>query len=684
VKKKLPIHVFIVFAAISAILLITTLAITPLRTGDGHEYALTLEAFTNHGTPAIKTSDVESLREYAKQYQQIGYSDEILGGIHKSFLAKKNCHGIFRSKSGLYFGYHFWFYPLFVLPAKLFLRITGFNELKAFQLANVVLIILAIAYILFISRFKIATRYVLIFGLFSSGIIYYIKWSHPEIFSTALLLIGCVAIYDRRYLVAILTSVLASWQNPPIAFIIPIIIYKYFQDSIANGNEVLSRRVIRACNVKLLLIACIACLTFIPSLFYFKYYGSLNLIVATKIINLTNISFERLLSLFFDLNQGLVLAMPAFLFIAGFLLFRNIWIKFLASLKTKRVDIIIDNGWLIIIALIMSLGASSTSAWNSGQTVLIRYAIWIAVPILFWVVLEIENISRRKQVILYCVIFIVQYTTMLYFLSWSKLNEDAIYLKTYVTTLWEYFPKIYSPDPDIFGTRVLGNGQYWKHEPVVFSGRNGDYRKILFKYKNNPLKTVNVKVCGENGIIYNINNSEPANVNQVDFKKNNWAYLSGLMCCKYSLPLTINIKDINPNIKINGFSGPEKWGAWTDGNEASITIPLAVIPKSDILLKIKSSLNQIESCPHREAYVDILVNDVVIAETIMTHGFLPVEHNFIIPLYVIERSDLLSIKFNIKNPLSPKEVYGSRDSRRLGIGIWSIHLECLNLPVSIE
>jgi hypothetical protein len=113
--------------------------------------------------------------------------------------------GIFKSHTNQYFGYHFWFYSLTNLPTKILLSILKSNELKVFQLTNSFLMILTIIYLLLVSRQPLSNRFFMTVLYLSGCSFLYWHWSHPELYTAAMIMIASCAFLDQRYRFAVMS-----------------------------------------------------------------------------------------------------------------------------------------------------------------------------------------------------------------------------------------------------------------------------------------------------------------------------------------------------------------------------------------------------------------------------------------------------------------------------------------------
>jgi hypothetical protein len=62
----------------SVVVILAAFLAPPLSTGDGHEYALTLQAFFDHWSPDLRPEDSNKLLDLIKKYPNRGYIQELI------------------------------------------------------------------------------------------------------------------------------------------------------------------------------------------------------------------------------------------------------------------------------------------------------------------------------------------------------------------------------------------------------------------------------------------------------------------------------------------------------------------------------------------------------------------------------------------------------------------------------
>ena len=127
------------------------------------------------------------------------------------------------------------------------------------------------------------------------------------------------------------------------------------------------------------------------------------------------------------------------------------------------------------------------------------------------------------------------------------------------------------------------------------------------------------------------------------------------------------------NISISfpsGWSFPENWGRWSDGEEARFRLAFQEMENAKVLIfKVRPFVNE----KHKELNVDIYGNGHYLTSWEFHHGKPFPETKIYVPKSLID-GNILDLKFKIDNPKSPKELGLSQDSRKLGIGFISVEI----------
>lgn len=431
------------FLMFCLVLMLGVLLKTPSLRGDGNEYVQMVVSFSRHAGPDLQEGD-----------------SDVYNLLRKKSSLTLNPYptpGFFSTASGELYSYHFWLYPLFALPAYMFLQISGLNVFRAFEVTNYLMFVCAIALILFYSGFS--SRQKLLFSalLILSPVPWYLLWPSPEIFSCSLI-VASIAFFTRKnYYPAILFASIAATQNAPIV-ILTIYFIIYAVIGILRSKKYTGVPLLLACSLP----------AFLPSIFYLVKYGSPNLIYKTGYASFDAISFQKTFDFFFDLNMGMLPYLPFVLTFCVFLL--------LYSWKRGRRAIY----ELLIVILAMVLLAETTLNWNSDAGGVMRYAVWI-IPLVIWGIIESLDFSHRIDRVFISLALVSQLviSVPIIFFYVPYYTEHNI-LARYVL---DNYPYLYSPVPETFAERTLGReGGYANDLPVVYCNGDGYATKILTDY----------------------------------------------------------------------------------------------------------------------------------------------------------------------------------------------------------
>ena len=404
----------LVFLCVSLALIVWFAGRAPLFAGDRWDYLYPLQAWFNHASPNLYPEDVTSCTPLLKANSIDNLSSEILEKPPVTV-------GICRAK-GYTFCFHFWLYPLFCLPAKYLLWSLGANELAAFTTTNMALFALALYAIFFHYPAPIGRRLALAGLAGLSPVIWYLPWTSPEAFTWCFVVIALVSLSGKHYVLASICASLGAMQNPPVLFL-------------AGYSALLSwqERDIR------LAVFCVsgAALSFIPSLFYYSFFGHPNLIVAWGGADTRLITFERTWSFLTDLNQGMLPYVPLLLVLGCFAVGRIVWMRSLAGCGA------------VIVLFLMILACEPSVNWNSGATGMMRYGVWI-VPVVAWLTTEYASFARPVAIMAVAAVAI-QGTIVFR----HDGNEDYLEQTRLARFVLSRFPILYDPEPEIFYERQL-------------------------------------------------------------------------------------------------------------------------------------------------------------------------------------------------------------------------------------
>lgn len=441
---KISILLLILFSL--SLLFSSVFIIKPIIAGDGHEYLAQTISFFNHLSPDLREQDI-GLRKTIESDNNINFfldDKYIYYGYEKS------------PQNGNYYPIHFWLYSLLNLPVFSILNILNINALMSFQITNSILLIFSLCIIVFCTHLDSKIKLILFLLSSLNYVLLYIPWPHPEVFTYSFILVSIAFMLDKKYYLSVLFSSVASLQNPPIAVLTVFLI-------IFGWKE-------KSWNIKsLLILTSFSAITAIPYLFYLIYFNTFNLITKLGYASVNNISLDKVLGLFIDLNFGLLPYYSILLIVALISLFISI----------KKNEYPVPALWIVLI--IMAIGCSTQGNWNGGMMYINRYLMYF-IPLIFAIILISYNYYPKQ--IINAIIIISIVTTSLYTLNLCLNYDLGAYVKfnELSTMVLTHAPSLYNPPYEIFAERTLGGEfNYYHSLPIIYLDDAHPY-KILTDY----------------------------------------------------------------------------------------------------------------------------------------------------------------------------------------------------------
>jgi hypothetical protein len=457
------------------------------KVGDYLEYGIMTIAIASHGTPAIRLSDVQEAQRLNPEPAISALYAELENGIRKN--ADTPLPGFYHGRDGSYYSIHFFAYSaLAAIPFAAF-KALGIPPFKCYQFVNLVFIfILALAcFDFFRSRQRAALALVLF--AFCGGLLYW-DWSSPETMTAASLLAGLLLYFSGAPIAGGVLAGLASMQNPPLVFFAgfaPFLAFVY-KRTMPSAREAVS-------------LAIVALLFSMPVVFNLVKFGVPSLLAAST-TETRLISGLRLYSLFFDLNQGMVIGVPAlFAALAAILLFA----------KSMPIRLLACSA--VLFSLALALPALTAQNWNSGAAGMMRYAFWAAMPILFGCLLYARDHKLSTPLIL--ALILVQAGV-----SWMERQYSHVQFSPVAKFFLAHFPSAYNPPIEIFSERLRNQEAFTPKDGVLQYTLDGRVRKAAFNLEN---KQAVLQLCGKNRVL-----SFDAGTAAVD---DGWVYLNTPSAC---------------------------------------------------------------------------------------------------------------------------------------------------------
>ena len=439
------------FAIRLALVLLLLLFTKPDKAGDYFEYAVTTIALARHGTPEVRVEDAALA---AALSPEAGYRD--LFTTMRDNIArgdKMPLPGLYGGRDGM-FTIHFFAYPaLAAVPFRVLLEARAKNPFKAFQLVNFgALWLLGMAMFRFFgsaARASVALALVL-----ASGGILYGDWCSPEMVTAAALLAGLMLFMLGRPLAGGLLAGVAAMQNPSLAFF--AVFAPLFWLLGADGARrtrwpaVLAGAVLQGA------------LALLPFAFGLWQWGTPS-IIALYSTDRALIGAQRLFSYYFDLNQGMILAVPGVLvLLAG------------AFPGRRRRRALAMTLLAALFMLALALPTLSALNWNAGGAGIMRYAFWGAMPLLFLAFCWLREREHWPRALL-ALVFLLQSGAMAHarkyeYTAFSPLAHWVL----------AHAPALYDPEPEIFSERSHGREGGADPQAVVAYPAQGQPQKVLF------------------------------------------------------------------------------------------------------------------------------------------------------------------------------------------------------------
>ncbi|MCC2958641.1 hypothetical protein LK542_23805 [Massilia sp. IC2-477] len=535
------------FALLLALLLAALFAARPVSlSGDILEYSVNTVGIAAHGTPDLRIEDFERTKALAPERFTPLFAmlqDEMRRGVQDVYPAFQ------RGSSGHVYSVHFFGYPMMAaLPLRL-LEALGQEPFKAFQVVNLVFVfILGLALHRF---FGASGRAALALALFMlcGGVLYW-NWSSPETVGAASLLAGLLLFTAGMPVAGSVLAGLAAQQNPTIVFF--FLFAPFIRAAVGRMQPIPPVSLARLLSALGLGLAVAA----VPVLFNLIEYGVPNLI-ASRFSRASLISTTRLVSFFFDLNQGMILAIPGVLL--GLLLARG------AALRLLLL--------CFALTLALVLPALAVINWNSAAAGPMRYAFWAAMPLLFALLAMLREL-RRWRVAALGAVLLVQGAAMAHAVRYEY-NEFS----PLATLVLRHLPRHYYPEPEIFAERMAHHDN-WVEPDRVHSFHVDGWRFRTLVNDGDPHAATSL--CGPG--------AQLAPDNAFTRSSRGWRYIDGQVVClaRGVRQYTWLVDDIvagGPVVLGAGWRGREATGIPSDGMRSQLRLrtPQGIRPAALVL-----------------------------------------------------------------------------------------------------
>lgn len=521
----------IMFVLLSIYLLISSFIKIPHINGDGKEYYSMSQSIYNHFTPELKSSDIINIKNnnnLPNDYKNDYFSDNQLPV------------GYYVSNYDKLYSFHFFAYSLFNVPIKYILNFIGNNDLKSFQILNTLLFIFMI-FVIFKFKINDNIKYYLILFLIFNPVLYYLDWTHPEVFTYVFVVLSLLYFNNKNYKISFILMSIASWQN------LPVIIFSIF---VFLHNSVINLKQRQFKNI-LFEGLCVS-ISFIPMLFYFYNFGVLNLIAAKGYSSFNDVSFFKIYDMLFGFAHGMILFYPFVVIAFFYFVMKNIFLR-------DFTNIIYIFSIVIIIILI-----STAINWNCGMEFIIRYTIWLYPFIIFYLVKCINVKDLKKIVYAHIIFFFIVFTFYKDFsyLEFNKLSKFIL----------NNFPSLYITTEDTFQENIL-HSEIKSDFPILYLNTETlQVTKILTDMNGLDKLKVNQE--------YVVNSNWLDSIKEKYFNKNGSFFVNVKPNMIVSSPIIFgkeyksNIAKKNLIYLSSGWSGGEDNFTWSSSKKVVLLIPI--------------------------------------------------------------------------------------------------------------
>jgi hypothetical protein len=521
-------------------------------TGDFVEYLQMTVSIASHGSADVRAEDVAAMRTLLTS--ELTEHLDRLDAFRRDPRHAPVLPGFYPGRDDKIYAIHFPAYSaLAAIPFKLF-QWTGIPPLKCYQAANLsVLLVLGMAMLRLFNGDTLRAGAGVALYMACGGYLYW-NWSGPEFVSAAALLAGLAWYCSGAPLLGGALVGVAAMQNPSIIItlgVLPVLAW-CLQPGVSLRQGVLDA--LRLRTLAGLLPG--GALAAAPVLFNLWQFGKPSIIAYVSTATDT-IGLGRLHSLFFDLNQGMILAIPA---VAAMLLLWG-WRAMAAPQRRCRALALL---LCTLLTVAYAVPAMTVHNWNSGAAGVMRYAFWSATPFVFLLLWQLRGLQRWPRVLLGAA-FALQAAAMAAGGTYSSVELSPV-----AKFVLKHMPRLYNPEPEIFAERVSGRDDFHADLSRVYVLRDGSTILKALNHHTNP--DPGQKLCRAGETLAGSGKSR---------RRGDWIYLDGPVHCLLRTAVPVEQFAAGPYVAAGqgwsvleqqpGFPG----GRWSEGAVSRLTVAYA-------------------------------------------------------------------------------------------------------------
>lgn len=522
--------------------------------GDGVEYLMMAHAFVTHGSALLTPADFAHVASVLNGHMDPAGHRLLLNVVDELGRAPPALPyaGFARTASGEIYSIHFWLYSLMAAPFYALATLLGIRPTLCFALLNLTL--LAASTLHLHKSLPSASRTAALVFM-SLGTIYYLRWTGPEVLTACCAFSATICMLRRDTALAIFLAGLGATQNPSLALAIPL--FAAHRLAASKVPALVTLPIVQRSALSASLLGCaglIAALS--PYAFYYSAFGVPSLI-APYFTDPALVTPRRALSFLFDLNQGMVAGIPG-LFIG---------LAAIAAIKSaldKRVAA--ANALFALLACcIIAAPALAAMNWNSGTSVMLRYAYWAAMPLVACLVSVLPAVAVRKRMQVLSAVMLAQCLAVL---GSGLMWRTTSYIHHAPLAEWALaaFPAHVNPDPEIFIERGRHSEASITFATTQVFYANGVPVKLLRHWTNS---SDSGGACPE---------GQQVSAHSVVEVDRGWEYLNGPLACTHAaaggtqLRLRFAGTEEARAALSSGWAGTEPGGTWTNAARSVMRI----------------------------------------------------------------------------------------------------------------
>ncbi len=390
------------------------------REGDGWEYLVLLDAFDRHGSPDVRSADLDAMFAHIDSWELTAHPPGREGlRSARDVYAGELPHRFLTAADGRRYTAHFWIYSLTAYPAKLALRAVGGREFNALVVTNAGVFALAVGALLFFGQGPPAQRIALALLMAVTPVAWYVTFTGVEVFCWALVTAALLCLDRRAYALSALAAAIAATQNPPLILLaaVPIVLALWERRWRSAVLAVLGGSVAAW-----------------PVVYYGLQSGVPGVMARTN-SDPALISWSRMASLLVDLNAGLLPYVPVLLAAA-------LWAPVRLVAQRHR------PGMLLAAAVTgVMLAVQVQINWNTDARGLQRYLVWM-LPMLAWLVAQAWHGRARTWIVAASVV-----TSGAVLVIDPPAPTNWLEQRAVAGWVMEHAPALYNPPFEVFAER---------------------------------------------------------------------------------------------------------------------------------------------------------------------------------------------------------------------------------------